>query len=130
MLSDTMNMLASSEPRQVFAAAWEAFDVAGRVADAVTWEVGSDELQALVAAQSCSAGQALLPPPESGRPAETPVLAEGAEGLDPWVDLLRQVEAALVQLSDGQSAEARAVLVEAAGHADVGATALAAVRGR
>ncbi|HEY9373105.1 hypothetical protein [Streptomyces sp.] len=129
-MSDTMNMLGSSEPRQVLAASWDAFDVARRVASTVAWEGGSDELQALAASQSCMAGRALLPLPESGRPLETPVIAAGPEGLDPWVDLLHEVRDALVRLSDEQSAEARAVLIEAAGHADAGARALATVRGR
>ncbi|MFD9033286.1 hypothetical protein ACFVZW_19355 [Streptomyces sp. NPDC059567] len=130
MLSDTMIALDSSEPRQVLAAAWDAFDVARRVADTITWEAGADELQALAAAQSCAAGRALLPLPESGRPVDTPIVEAGPEGLDPWIDLLHQVDASLARLSDGQSTEARGALVEAAGHAAAGAVALASVRRR
>ncbi|MFG2331033.1 hypothetical protein ACGFMM_15575 [Streptomyces sp. NPDC048604] len=129
MLSETKSMLASSEPRQVLVASWDALDVTRRVASTVTWEAGSDELQALAASQSCMAGRALLPLPGSGRPLEASVIEAGPEGLEPWVELLHEVRDALVRLSDGQSDEARAVLVAAAGHADAGAVALATVRG-
>ncbi|MET9956005.1 hypothetical protein ABZ135_31295 [Streptomyces sp. NPDC006339] len=128
MLSDTTKSLASFEPQQVLVAAWDAFDVVGRVADAIAWEPEADELHALAAAQACAAGRALLPLPEFGRPMDTPAVAAGPEGLAPWVDLLHQVSAALVRLNDEQSADARAVLTEAARHAAVGAEALAAVR--
>ncbi|MEU8526637.1 hypothetical protein AB0C77_13755 [Streptomyces sp. NPDC048629] len=130
MMSDTRTMLASANPLEVLAAAWDAFDVAHRVASAVTWEDGADELQALVASQSCMDGRTLLPLPESGRPLETPDIAAGPEGLDPWVDLLHEVRDALVRLGDGESVEARAFLGEVAGYAEAGASSLAAVRDR
>ncbi|MFI1392544.1 hypothetical protein [Streptomyces griseoaurantiacus] len=53
--------LDSTSRSEVVAAAWEALDVAERVADAITFEDGSDELQALVAAQASAAGSPVAP---------------------------------------------------------------------
>ncbi|TLQ38940.1 hypothetical protein [Streptomyces marianii] len=128
MLSDTTSALFSPDPAHVLAAAWDAFDAAGQVADAVAWEPGSDELQALFAAQSCAAGRALLPLPESSRPTGVSTPDAGPAGLEPWVTLLRRVHEALTRLSTEQSAEDRTVLEEAARHAAAGADALAIVR--
>lgn len=64
--------LDSTSRAEVVAAVWEAFDVAERVADAVAFEDGSGELQALVAARASTVGRSLLPPPESGRPVDVP----------------------------------------------------------
>ncbi|MEU2134149.1 hypothetical protein [Streptomyces sp. NPDC018352] len=114
----------------VLAAAWDAFDLVGRVADAVTWDGGGDELEAMVAAQACSAGRQLLPLPEHGRPYDLPPVPPGAAALVPHVQLLRLVQAALDRVAAAEAGEGRAVLERAAGHARSGADALAAVRDR
>ncbi|WP_327278440.1 hypothetical protein OG609_44325 [Streptomyces sp. NBC_01224] len=64
--------LESAELSGVLAAAWDTFDLVERVADAVTWDGGGDELEAMTAAQACSAGRQLLPLPEHGRPYDLP----------------------------------------------------------
>ncbi|MGW2089693.1 hypothetical protein [Streptomyces sp. NPDC001880] len=123
---------AAPEPAElsgVLAAAWDAFDLVGRVADAVTWD-GGDELEAMIAAQACSAGRQLLPLPEHGRPYELPPVPPGAAALVPHVRLLRLVQAALDRAAAAEAGEGRAVLERAAGHARSGADALAAVRDR
>ncbi|MER5182646.1 hypothetical protein ABT009_30570 [Streptomyces sp. NPDC002896] len=122
--------LDATDRTQVLAAAWETFDVAEQVADAVAFEDSSDELQALVAAQASSAGQILLPLPESGRPIDVPAPAQGAEGLAPYVSLLRHAQVALERMAAEPEVEedGRAVLQEAADKAAIAAEALAAVR--
>lgn len=122
--------LGSTSRSAVVAAAWEAFDVAERVADAVAFEDGSEELQALVAAQASAAGRSLLPLPESGRPLDVPPLTPGAEGLVPFVNLLRRAQAALERVAAEPGAEevSRAVLRQAAGEAGTAAEALLAIR--
>jgi hypothetical protein len=122
--------LDSTSRSEVVAAAWEAFDVAERVADAIAFEDGSDELQALVAAQASAAGRSLLPLPESGRPLDVPAPSPGTEGLAPYVDLLRRAQAALERVAAGPGAEedSRAVLRQAAGEAGTAAEALLVTR--
>ncbi|MGC8923527.1 hypothetical protein AB7952_33430 [Streptomyces sp. PG2] len=122
--------LDSTSRSEVVAAAWEVFDVAERVADAIAFEDGSDELQALVAAQASAAGRSLLPLPESGRPLDVPPPTSGAEGLAPYVDLLRRAQAALERVAAGPGAEedSRAVLRQAAGEAGTAAEALLVTR--
>ncbi|MCX4799841.1 hypothetical protein OG497_39035 [Streptomyces sp. NBC_01242] len=120
--------LESAELSGVLAAAWDAFDLVERVADAVTWDGGGDELEAMIAAQACSAGRRLLPLPEHGRPYDLPPVPPGAAALVPHVRLLRLVQAALDRVAATEAGEGRTVLEQAAGHARSGADALAAVR--
>ncbi|MFE4336251.1 hypothetical protein ACFRQM_44955 [Streptomyces sp. NPDC056831] len=53
------------------------------------------KLEAMTAAQACSAGHQLLPLPEHGRPYDLPPVPPGAAALVPHVRLLRLVQAAL-----------------------------------
>ncbi|WP_395575776.1 hypothetical protein [Streptomyces sp. BK79] len=125
--------LDATDRSEAMAAAWEAFAVAEQVADAVAFEEGGDELQALVAAQASAAGRSLLPLPGSGRPVDVvPRPSPGADGLAPYVELLRHVQAALEQVAagPGMGEEGRAVVREAAGKAAVAADALLATRER
>lgn len=127
-MRDLEAALDSGDSSTVLAAGWEAFDLAGRVADSVTWD-GGDELQAMAAAQAASAGRSLLPLPGTGRPHDVPRVPPGADGLVPYADLMRHLHAALIRLARHAdvSAETQAVLREAAGHAAAAADALAAV---
>lgn len=132
MLKPLDAALDSTDRPQIMAAAWEAFDVAERVADAVAFEEGSDELQALIAAQASAAGRDLLPLPESGQPIDVPSPSPGAEGLAPYVSLLHHAQAALERMSTepGVEDDGRAVMREAAGKAATAAGALLATRER
>ncbi|MDX2839280.1 hypothetical protein PV377_09845 [Streptomyces ipomoeae] len=122
----------STDRSQAVAAAWEAFDVAAQVADTIAFEDGSDELQALIAAQASAEGRSLLPLPESGHPVDVPPLSPGAEGLTPLVSLLRRAQAALERMSGEPGVEegGRAMMREAADKAATAAGALLAVRER
>ncbi|MFE9636612.1 hypothetical protein [Streptomyces sp. NPDC006463] len=62
--------LDSEDTAAVLSAVWDMFTVATKGADAITFEEGSDELQAMLAAQQCMAGRDLLPLPQSGTPVE------------------------------------------------------------
>ncbi|WP_331725944.1 hypothetical protein [Streptomyces sp. NBC_01012] len=119
--------LAASSPSTVLAAAWDALDLGVRVADAVTWDGTGDELQALTAAQACSAARSLLPLPDTGPPIplEAGEIQDGPGGLAPYVSLLGRTHGALAALA-GTDAQ----LGEAAEHAATAARALAAVRGQ
>lgn len=132
MLKPLDAALDSTDRSQVVTAVWEAFDVAARVADTVAFEDGSDELQALIAAQASAAGRSLLPLPESGHPIGVPPLLPGAEGLAPYVSLLRHAQAALEHMSvePGVEEGGPAVMREAADKAATAAVALLAVRER
>ncbi|MGW1674585.1 hypothetical protein [Streptomyces sp. NPDC002324] len=112
------------------AAAWEAFDVAVRVADAAAFEEGSDELQALLAAQVGAEGRNLLPLPERGQPIDVPPLSPGVDGFTPYVSLLRRAQTALERLAvvPGETASGQEVMQAAAGKAATAAGALLAVR--
>ncbi|WP_329151200.1 hypothetical protein OG275_38225 (plasmid) [Streptomyces niveus] len=112
----------------VLASAWDAFDLAGQAADAVAWETGSDELQALTAAQACTDARALLPIPQTGRPAARPAVGREATALAPYVGLMRRTGTALAGLDTGEDAESRRALQEASRLAAVAADALGAVR--
>ncbi|MFJ6934760.1 hypothetical protein [Streptomyces sp. NPDC101132] len=131
VLVDLGAQLDSEDAAVVLAAAWEVFQVCGGVSDAVAFEEGSDELQALVAAQKCAAGRDLMPLPTTGGPVPVPSPGPGAGGLDPYVRLLAHVEQALVRLAataDSVGEGAAQVLGEAASLASGAAAALAAVR--
>ena len=89
--------LSSSQPTEILCACWEAFDLGERAADAVAWTEGFDELQALYAAERCTAGRALFFPPQAG---ESPALPEPPEeALRAAAELLRQVHQALTGLT-------------------------------
>uniref|UniRef100_A0AAU2K102 Uncharacterized protein n=1 Tax=Streptomyces sp. NBC_00049 TaxID=2903617 RepID=A0AAU2K102_9ACTN len=125
--------LDSEDTVAVLAAVWDVFTVATEVADAITFEEGSDELQAMTAAQQCMAGRGLLPLPQSGRAVEVAAPAPGAAGLDPYVRLLEHAEQSLVRVATtaervGEGAER--ALGEATKMASRAAVALAAVRER
>ncbi|MCX5338700.1 hypothetical protein [Streptomyces atratus] len=75
--------LAPAELSGVLAAAWDAFDLVERVADAVTWDGGGDELGALIAAQACSAGRRLPPLPEQPGPRPGPARRRDPQVLPP-----------------------------------------------
>ncbi|WP_329239666.1 hypothetical protein OHB07_38795 (plasmid) [Streptomyces sp. NBC_00111] len=119
--------LSSADPTTVLAGAWEALDLGGQVADAVTWDESSDELCALTAAQECLAARTLLPLPETGRPItlEAGDIQPGPGGLAPYAALLDRARQALASL-----AEQDVQLGEAAEHAAAAARSLAAVRGQ
>lgn len=125
--------LESDDAAAVLAAVWGAFTVATEVADAIAFEEGSDEMQALSAAQQCMAGRDLLPLPQSGLPVEVPAPAPGAAGLDPYVRLLEHAQKALVRLTttaDRIGEGAGWSLSEATKMASRAAVALGAVRER
>ncbi|MFJ8863994.1 hypothetical protein ACIRD8_37065 [Streptomyces sp. NPDC102451] len=119
--------LGSADPATVLAGAWEALDLGGRVADAVTWDGAGDDLLALTAAQECLAARSLLPLPGTGRPIslEAGDIRTGPDGLEPYVTLLDRAHRALAGL-----AEQDVQLGEAAEHAAAAARSLAAVRGQ
>ncbi|MFC7841860.1 hypothetical protein [Streptomyces sp. NPDC057382] len=122
----------STDRSRVMVAAWETFDVAERVAGAVAFEEGSDELRALIAAQASAAGRDLLPLPETGQPIDVPSPSPGAEGLAPYVHLLQHAREALERTAAGPglAEEGRAVMQEAADKAATAAEALLATRER
>lgn len=124
--------LDSADRSQVLAAAWEAFAAAEWVADSVAFEEGSDEVQALIAAQASAAGRNLLPLPGSGHPVNVPSPPPGADSLAPYATLLRHVQAALEQAAanPGPDDGGRAAAQEAASKAATAAEALLATRER
>ncbi|MEJ1202804.1 hypothetical protein V9L24_36985 [Streptomyces sp. CCNWLW230] len=132
MLKPLDAALDSTDRAQVMAAAWEAFAVAERVADDAAFDDDGDELQALIAAQASAAGRSLLPLPGSGHPVDVPPLSPGAEGLAPYVELMRHVQATLERAAaePGTDEGGRAAVREAAGKAATAAGALLATRER
>jgi hypothetical protein len=123
--------LEAVDSSTVLSAAWDAFDLAVGVADAITWQ-GGDELQAMAAAAAGSAGRALLPLPAAGGPREVPTLPADAEALEPFVALMSRTHTALVTLAASAEGDAAAqdALRQAADHALAAANALALVWGR
>ncbi|GGY17978.1 hypothetical protein GCM10010358_81610 [Streptomyces minutiscleroticus] len=110
-------------------AAWDAFDVVGRLADALALDEGSDEMQAVLAGIKCTEGRRLLPPPENGLPLKTPTPFPGRAGLEPYGTLLRHVDAALRRLACvPECANDAEQLGVAAGHAAAAADLLLSVR--
>jgi hypothetical protein len=98
-LKDLHSILQGSPPLDVLNASWEAFDLGLRAADGVVWEEGFDEIRALAAAQTCTAGRALLPLPRSGRP--FPLPGPPRDSVEACAALLRQVNGALRSLPQG-----------------------------
>ncbi|WP_162602966.1 hypothetical protein [Streptomyces sp. CS090A] len=111
------------------AEAWDTLDTVARLADAITWDDGSDSLSAMQCAQSCTAARDLLPLPLAGDPAPTPRPADGAAGLAPYVEQLRSTARALAALHPA-APDTAAQLAQAAAQATTAAEALAAVRER
>lgn len=125
--------LDSEDTVAVLSAVWDVFTVATEVADAITFEEGSDELRAMIAAQQCMAGRDLLPLPQHGMPVEVTAPAPGAAGLDPYVRLLEHSQRSLARLAataDRIGEGAERALSEATKMASAAAAALAAVRER
>ncbi|MBQ0887791.1 hypothetical protein KBZ94_23140 [Streptomyces sp. RM72] len=113
----------------VLGAAWDVFDVVGRLADALASDEGSDEMQAMLVGIKCADGRRLLPPPEHGRPLETGAPGDGGAGLEPYGALLHHVDAALRRLASvPECAEDAEQLVLVAGHAAAAADLLMTVR--
>ncbi|MET9820635.1 MULTISPECIES: hypothetical protein [unclassified Streptomyces] len=114
----------------VLGAAWDAFDVVGRLADALALDEGSDETQAMLTGIKCADGRRLLPPPAHGRPLETGAADPGRAGLEPYGALLRHVDAALRRLARvPECADDAEQLGLVAGHAAAAADLLMTVRG-
>lgn len=87
--------LKADDSHARLAAAWEVLDLGRQAADAIVWQDGYDEVQALAAGQEAVAGRALLPLP-GGSPvslSETtpPAAAESAGLLDRAAVVLRQL---------------------------------------
>ncbi|MEU5811539.1 hypothetical protein [Streptomyces sp. NPDC047718] len=127
------SQLKSNDTVLVLSAAWDALTLAARVSHSITFDEGSDELQGLFASQRCMEARDRLPLPSVGEPISTPVVAEGAAGLDPYVRLLQVVQESLTRLADTADADeedARRSLELTSQLAAGAATALAAVRER
>ncbi|MFD9410152.1 hypothetical protein ACFWBN_24515 [Streptomyces sp. NPDC059989] len=124
------SQLDSEDAAAVLAAAWDVLEMTTGLCDAIAFDEGSDELQAMVAAQKCSEGRDLLPLPTTGGPVTAPPPEPGAAGLVPYVRLLEHVGGALARLAAGRS-EAEAQGLGRAGELAAGAAAaLAVVRGQ
>ena len=126
---DLSRELGSPDTDRRLAAAWDAFDLALRVADEIAWQEGSDPASALAAGIACAAGRDLLPLPTTGGPQRPQVLADGT--LAPYVDLLEAVRTAL----DGEARrtedpDAVVAFHNAADRATEAAECLRHVRGR
>ncbi|WP_405716293.1 hypothetical protein OG264_38775 (plasmid) [Streptomyces xanthophaeus] len=130
-LSELDAQLDSEDTLTILSAVWDVFTVAAKVADVITFEEGSEELQAMSAARQCMAGRDLLPLPQSGSPVEVPELAPGSAGLEPFVRLLEHAQQSLIRLAataDQVGEGAERSLREATQLASRAAVALAAVR--
>ncbi|MER5930999.1 hypothetical protein [Streptomyces sp. NPDC002054] len=88
--------LDAPDAATVLAAVWDTLTLITELADATAFEEGSDELQAMAAAQRCSQARDLLPLPTGGEPVAAPVPAAGAAGLDPDTDRPAPVRPAAV----------------------------------
>lgn len=124
--------LESEDTDVVLAAAWDVFGMITQLADDITFDEGSDELQAMIVAQRCSEGLDRLPLPQTGRPVKAPPPEPGAASLAPYVQLLEHVSVALTRLSAGEVADEASTqaLVEVGELASGAAVALSFVRGQ
>ncbi|MBT2478136.1 hypothetical protein [Streptomyces sp. ISL-94] len=125
--------LDSEDTAVVLAAAWDVFGVTAELCDSITFEEGSDELQAMLAAQKCAAGRDLLPLPQTGTPVTAPPPGPGAAGLDPYVRLLEHTRQSLDRLlttADSVGEGAAHALSEATALASGASVALTRVRER
>lgn len=125
--------LDSEDTAVVLAAVWDIFTVTAEVCHSITFEEGSDELQAMLASHNCATGRDLLPLPETGMPF-TPVRpGPGAAGLEPYVRLLQHAGDSLDHLlttADSVGEGAARALREAKGLATGASVALTRVRER
>jgi hypothetical protein len=117
--------LRSTEPTDVLTASWEAFDLGQRAADAVVWEDGFDDLQALAAAHACTEARDLLPLPRDGQP--IPLPEPPASALADCAAILLATGTALTALS-ARAGTDTSVLLDAAGLAEDAAHALVTLR--
>ncbi|CAM5252891.1 hypothetical protein [Streptomyces griseomycini] len=121
--------LDADQADTVLSAAWDAFDVAGRLADALAFDEGSDEIQATLVGIKCTEGRRLLPLPENDRPRETPTPCSGRAGLEPYGALLRHASGALRRLASvPEYADDAEQLSLVADHAAAAAALLMTVR--
>lgn len=129
-LNRVSEALSESDAYTVLSGAWDALDLAGRLADAIAWDEASDELQALIVAQECYTARDLLPVPETGGPLNLAEIEPGTAGLAPYIGLLDQTHGALVRLASARdiSTGAQSRLSEAARHASAAREALTTVR--
>ncbi|MFF6815194.1 hypothetical protein ACFZAG_35715 [Streptomyces sp. NPDC012403] len=128
-ITDLDTALDADQADAVLSAAWDAFDVVGRLADALALDEGSDEMQAMLTGIKCADGRRLLPPPENGRPLETPNPCPGTAGLEPYGALLRHVDVALRRLASvPECADDAEQLDVVADHAAAAADLLMTVR--
>ncbi|MFH8977977.1 hypothetical protein [Streptomyces sp. NPDC017890] len=128
-ITDLVTALDADQADAVLCAAWDAFDVVGRLADALALDEDSDEMQAMLAGIKCADGRRLLPPPEDGRPLQTPAASPGRTGLEPYGALLRHVDVALRRLASvPECADDAEQLNLTAGHAAAAANLLMTVR--
>jgi hypothetical protein len=127
-LNDLRLHLKSTNPIDVLTASWEVFDLGERAAGEIAWHEEFDEIQALGAAQACSAGRALLPLPSTGQPLHLPGTAE--ENVNACAVLLQAVRRALSSLSPSSHDELHRPedLVKAAALAEEAAEALTTLR--
>ncbi|MET7550234.1 hypothetical protein ABZS95_38360 [Streptomyces sp. NPDC005479] len=129
-LNRVSEALSESDAHTVLSGAWDALDLAGRLADAIAWDEASDELQALIVAQECFTARDLLPAPETGDPLNLAEIEPGTAGLAPYIGLLDRTQGALVRLASAgdSSTGAQSRLSEAARHASAAREALTTVR--
>jgi hypothetical protein len=125
-MEDLAAALAGGRAEGVLAASWDVLDVAQRVADAVTWAEGFDEVQAMAAAEACAAGLAGLLPPGDGEPVGVP--GDLSIAVAPCVELLELAARRLTAVAEREPAAASR-LREVAGHAAGAGRALRVVRG-
>ncbi|MDG9723755.1 hypothetical protein [Streptomyces sp. DH41] len=128
-ITDLATALDADQGDAVLGAAWDAFDVVGRLADVLAFDEGSDEMQAMLVGIKCAGGRRLLPPPENGRPLQTPAASPVSAGLEPYGELLRHVGVALRRLASvPEYADDAEQLNLTAGHAAAAANLLMTVR--
>jgi hypothetical protein len=125
-LNDLHLSLKSANPIDVLNAGWEVFDLSERAAGDVTWHDDFDEIQALGAAQACSAGRALLPLPNTGRPLHLPGTPE--ENVNACAALLKAVHQALTSLPSHSGPHHPEDIATAAALAKEAAEALSTLR--
>lgn len=68
LLVDLDRQLDAAETDEQMTACWYGFDLGMRLADAVTWEEGVDEVATFAAGSACATGRSLLPLPTGGTP--------------------------------------------------------------
>jgi hypothetical protein len=125
-MEDLAAALAGERAEVVLAASWDVLDLAQRVADAVTWAEGFDELNAMAAAEACATGLAGLLPPGDGQSVE--VLGDPSTAVASCVELLELAARRLTAVAQREPADASR-LREVASHAAGAGRAMKLVRG-